>query len=133
MSCKCNDCYGLTSITIPNSVKSIGEYAFGSCGNLTSITCEASTPPSGAYWCFFGIDESIPVYVPANSVEVYKAAPYWKDFTNIQAIPNTYVLVDGYACTNNELPVYDMNGRKVNENSMKPGIYVRNGKAFVVK
>ena len=35
--------------------------------------------------------------------------------------------------TNDELPVYDLNGRKVNENNLKPGIYVKNGKKFVVK
>ena len=28
---------------------------------------------------------------------------------------------------------YDLNGRKVNENNLKPGIYVKNGKKFVVK
>ena len=35
--------------------------------------------------------------------------------------------------TNDELPVYDLNGRQVNENNLKPGIYVKNGKKFVVK
>ena len=35
--------------------------------------------------------------------------------------------------TNDELPVYDLNGRKVNENNLKPGIYVKNGKKVVVK
>ena len=35
--------------------------------------------------------------------------------------------------TNDELSVYDLNGRKVNENNLKPGIYVKNGKKFVVK
>ena len=34
---------------------------------------------------------------------------------------------------NDKLSVYDLNGRKVNENNLKPGIYVRNGKAFGVK
>ena len=29
--------------------------------------------------------------------------------------------------------LYDLNGRKVNENNLKPGIYVKNGKKFVVK
>jgi hypothetical protein len=29
--------------------------------------------------------------------------------------------------------IFDINGRKVNENSLKPGIYVKNGKKFVVK
>ena len=35
--------------------------------------------------------------------------------------------------TNDELPIYDMNGRKVSENNLKPGIYVKNGKKFVVR
>ena len=35
--------------------------------------------------------------------------------------------------TNDELTVYDLNGRQVNENNLKPGIYVKNGKKFVVK
>ena len=29
--------------------------------------------------------------------------------------------------------IFDINGRKVNENNLKPGIYVKNGKKFVVK
>ena len=33
--------------------------------------------------------------------------------------------------TNNELPVYDMNGRRVNEKSLKSGIYIKNGKKYV--
>ena len=28
---------------------------------------------------------------------------------------------------------YDLNGRKVNENNLKPGMYVKNGKKFVIK
>ena len=31
-------CSGLTSITIPDNVTSIGEYAFGYCSGLTSVT-----------------------------------------------------------------------------------------------
>ena len=34
---------------------------------------------------------------------------------------------------NRQSSVYDMNGRKVNENNLKPGMYVKNGKKFVVK
>ena len=32
-----------------------------------------------------------------------------------------------------DTPTYDLNGRRVNENNLKPGIYVKNGKKFVVK
>ena len=40
--------------------------------------------------------------------------------------------------TNDELPVYnssvyDMNGRKINENSLKPGMYIENGRKIIIK
>ena len=79
-------CTSLSSIIIPNSVTSIESYAFMDCSGLTSITCEATTPPSCGDASFFNVKKSIPVYVPANSVEAYKKAKEWKDFTNIQAI-----------------------------------------------
>ena len=80
-------CTGLTSVTIPESVTSIESYVFLDCSGLTSITCEASTPPN-CDGSFSNIYRSIPLYVPANSIEAYKAANGWKDFTNIQAIVN---------------------------------------------
>ena len=80
------NCSGLTSVTIPNSVSSIGFSAFNGCSGLTSITCEASTPPYCDYYCFYNVNKSIPIYVPANSVKAYKKAKEWKNFTNIQAI-----------------------------------------------
>ncbi len=80
-------CKGLTSITIPNSVTSIGRVAFFNCSDLTSITCEANTPPScDDKHCFYDVDNTIPVYVPAKSVDAYKKAYVWNNFTNIQAI-----------------------------------------------
>ena len=90
-------CSGLTSLTIPNSVTSIGNGAFSGCSGLTSITCEASTPPNCSYNyypIFYNVNKSIPVYVPANSVDAYKKANVWKDFTNIQAIPDNQKIAD---------------------------------------
>ena len=81
-------CYGLTSVTIPNSVTSIGEQAFYGCTGLTSMTVEVTNPP---YFSYDNIvsNYNIPLYVPAGSVDAYKAATEWKKFTNIQAIPAT--------------------------------------------
>ena len=81
-------CSGLTSVTIPNSVTSIGDYAFDGCTGLTSMTVEATNPPSSAD---IVSNYNIPLYVPAGSVDAYKAADEWKNFTNIQAIPATGV------------------------------------------
>lgn len=43
------DCSSLTSITIPNSVTSIGNYAFYGCSSLTSITISDSVTSIGNY------------------------------------------------------------------------------------
>lgn len=82
------DCNGLTALTIPSSVTNIGEYAFTDCSGLTSIICEAVTPPTldSYYSIFSNVDKSIPLYVPAQSIEAYKAANGWKEFTNILPI-----------------------------------------------
>jgi len=44
-----NDCSGLPSITIPNSVKSIGERAFYGCSGLTSVTIPNNVTSIGWY------------------------------------------------------------------------------------
>lgn len=84
------DCSGLTDVTIGNGVKSIGEGAFIWCSNLTSIICQAITPPVCKEDAFKGIEKSIcTLYVPQESVNSYKNAAGWKEFTNIIAISKT--------------------------------------------
>ena len=41
--------------------------------------------------------------------------------------------IDELRTANSNSSVYDINGRKVNENSLKPGMYIKNGRKFVVK
>ncbi|MGM9687107.1 MAG: leucine-rich repeat protein [Bacteroidaceae bacterium] len=44
-----NNCSGLTSVTIPNSVTSIGHHAFSGCSGLTSVTIPNSVTSIGSY------------------------------------------------------------------------------------
>ena len=81
-----DNCENLTTITIPKGVMNIGYEAFSGCSSLTSVTCEAKIPPTTVWNTFNEVSKSIPVYVPANSVEAYKSAEHWSEFTNIQPI-----------------------------------------------
>ena len=56
-------CYNLTSITIPNSVTSIESYAFADCKRLT-IYCEVTSKPSG--WSSIWNKSNRPVYYGIN-------------------------------------------------------------------
>ena len=83
-------CHSLTTVTIPNSVTSIGEGAFSYCFSLSSITCEAATPPNligeEYEFSFYRLSDTIPVYVPCESLDAYKTNEKWAYFTNIQCI-----------------------------------------------
>ena len=69
-------CRGLTSITIPNSVTSIGNDAFGECRGLTSIKCLASIPPSIGDNSFQNISDTCTLTVPCSSLEAYTASDW---------------------------------------------------------
>ena len=60
------DCSGLTSMTIPNSVTSIGEFAFQYCSGLTSVTIPNSVTSIGGS-AFSGCGNLTSVTIP-NSV-----------------------------------------------------------------
>ena len=79
------DCTGLTSLTLPASLTSIETYALYNCSGLTKMTVFATTPPTVEGGAFYNISKETPVYVPAESLEDYKAS-VWKGFTNLQAI-----------------------------------------------
>ena len=81
------ECYDLTSISIPSSVTSIGEGAFGNCNHLISITSFATTPPTLLgiinYNFAFSVPNSANVYVPCGTTEIYRANG-WDYFYNFE-------------------------------------------------
>ena len=76
----------MTSITIPSSVSSIDFAAFVYCTNLASITVLSETPPVLGGDVFIDVDKSIPVYVPSGSMSTYQNAEGWNEFTNFVEI-----------------------------------------------
>ena len=74
-------CTALTEITIPQSVTEIRSFAFTGCTALAKITSEPQTPPTASINSFQEVNKSIPVYIPAGSLDAYKAATGWSSFT----------------------------------------------------
>ena len=82
-----NGCDTLTSITIPYSVTSIGEWAFWGCRSLKTVICEAIEVPELGDDVFYAMPLSeATLYVPAQSLDDYKAAGQWKEFGTILPI-----------------------------------------------
>lgn len=70
-------CRKIEEITIPASVREIGVYTFMDCTSLRRIYNYAEEPQRCV--SLFNSDTQITVYVPAASVERYKAAECWRD------------------------------------------------------
>ena len=78
-------CNVLTSVTIGNSVTSIGEYAFYGSSELLDVYCYAEKVPSterNAFNSYYYLQHAT-LHVPAASIESYKAKRPWSDFGKI--------------------------------------------------
>ena len=80
----------LASVILPATLTSMAGRAFDGCTSLRTITCLATTPPTITSTDLPGTSVVRNIYVPAESVEDYKAASYWSSYASkISAIPTT--------------------------------------------
>lgn len=95
-------CTNLSHVTIGSSITQMG-IIFHRCPNITSVTCLATTPPvTEDTWTVW--DSGLPeqpsnfdlevygqatLFVPVTSLEDYKTAKYWKQFSLIRPIGDT--------------------------------------------
>ncbi|MBR4730190.1 MAG: leucine-rich repeat protein [Prevotella sp.] len=130
----------LTSITIPGSVKSIGDGAFSGCENLKEITVYADEPivlgSNGASVFEWVNLETCTLYVPEASIDKYKADEIWGQFKNILAI--TAGIHDIRLDEDKTNDVYNLQGQKVlrqtsNIEQLPKGVYIINGKKIIKK
>ena len=133
------NCHNLESIIIGSGVASIGEGAFVECYSLNEMLVKATTPPTIDPFSFSrsGIEA---IYVPAESLDAYKAAEIWNEFELLpisdsaiedMEMPENICVSDGMLHNPEGLPIciYDMQGHKVycgsnTTVSLHNGIYI---------
>ena len=89
---------GLSTITIPESVDSIGKQAFRNCANLATFKVMSKEPIKINEDVFFYETDTIytfknvTLYVPFGTKSIYASADVWKKFKNIEEMSgNPYV------------------------------------------
>lgn len=124
-------CERLTSIVIPESVTSIGKGAFADCPALTSVTCESKEPISKVWESSFEmLYQSATLYVPQESVDLYRKAKVWSKFwyINDKPISGIDIIERNTEGIDYSLPyeVYNLDGVKVgnSRDGLAKGIYV---------
>ena len=106
------NCTNLSKILLPPALQTIGCGAFANCNSLKEVTSLATVPPTREEMLpnaptdeiFYGVDvANIPLYVPAESIELYKNADQWKDFGQILPIDDfNKSLVGEWKCIDKE-------------------------------
>ncbi|MBR5673147.1 MAG: leucine-rich repeat protein [Muribaculaceae bacterium] len=140
------DCDYITNITIPNSVTIIGQSSFWSCsrlktviigymvssigssafGNcpLTYITCLATTPPSADGFP----NSTAKLYVPLESVELYRTTSGWNYFTDVRGFGENYFSMPDYTTFHGETLVIPVSMENVDEiTAFQTDLYLPNG------
>ena len=130
ISCKYGGCSGLTSITIPNFVTSLGERCFAYCSRLTEVHANRETPPATGYDIFSECWSLETIYVPTGASANYGIDP-WNAYKIVEEEVQSgiaAVTVEGETA----VPVYHLNGSRAGTmksfSTLPKGIYIVKGK-----
>lgn len=79
-------CGSLRRITLPEHISYIGDHVFWHCDSLLEVSCLNPNPVEISN--IFRDTLNLPrvLFVPRESIELYRAAKYWGDFPEIRAI-----------------------------------------------
>ncbi len=123
-------CSGLTSITIPNSVTTIGDDAFSGCSNVKYIYSLSEEPCQTSS----SFPKDVIIFVPKGAMDTYKSAIGWKEYEK-------YIELDYDVCVDGLYYSVDMPAKKATlqrgEQAYKgtlvvPEAFEYNGRLFTV-
>lgn len=135
------ECANLKTVELPADCPENIDLQFKKCPAIDLIRIESAAPPVlSADWAA-EVAAGCVLEVPAESIEMYRAAPYWKEFTTIRALTSGIgeVVADDFTAKgmtgcisvngSSRVSIYDMNGVCIyqgesGEITAAPGIYV---------
>ena len=79
-------CHNLKEVTFGANLKYIDEWILSDCNNLERITSHSSVPPTLREHIIDSQQRTVPVYVPCESLDAYRNAPFWSDFLDYRCI-----------------------------------------------
>lgn len=143
-----NGCTGLRYVTLPSNDLNLTN-CFNDSPGLSSLTVMAETPYEYPATCFLNIDKDHCIlYVPEESVDLYRIKDGWRDFVNILPLVEADVSFDESIRSdfdvsvdrgslfidnkgNSRIDIFDINGRKIYscgdscfEMEVSKGVYV---------
>ena len=94
-----DDCFNgnsnMRTLELPNTLTEIGWYSFDGCTSLTSITINATTPPTFVEFAggtttldtLMNANSNVVIKVPSSALNAYRTAAHWSTYSSrIQAI-----------------------------------------------
>ncbi len=126
----------VTSISLPGTLTTVDDLAFHKCTGLTEMYCYAEEVPATSETAFEGSNaqEAI-LYVPAASVESYRASYPWNTFKEIRPITTTAIDQLNVIGENHDAQkeTFRLDGQRVTDVSLLPSgsiVVVRKGETF---
>ena len=111
-----------TYSTIPSATLIANQYYAMGGGEL--IISDGSNDLKPYRW-YMKIDARSPMYNTSNAAKAITI--------NVVGEESETTGICQLQMNNDKLPVCDLNGRRVSENSLKPGVYIKNGKKVIIK
>ena len=123
------NCTSLKTIDLPESVRTIGWIPFDGC-KLESLVIRGTLNSKDLnQYSMGGLDESTTLYVQKSEIDRYKKLFSGK----ILALDEYQTGIQAPTSANDDIDlIYDLSGRRV-QGTPKKGVYIQNGKKYVVR
>lgn len=122
-------CSGLTEVDIPASVTAIGSKAFYDCPAMKTIHSYIKDPfiiSDDVFTCY---DETVTLYVPKGTSDMYWSCSGWIQFENIVEMEKGTAMMPPLGET--EAALYSLAGQRLDKT--QKGINIKNGKKILVR